>query len=701
MIRFYINFLVIFFILFSFSYSNEIINSDKISKDKIQALYYYQKSADYINHGQSRLAVENLELSIKFDPSYAISYLILGDIYAEDPILLDYNKAIKFYNKFLENKDEDSSIYVSDVYKKIADVYLEMASVGNLDDKNKLDILKKSSDAYEKSLELSFSEENSRNKSLVFVSLAYINAILGKYSKALSYIDKVDPEISKYLPEYNFCCGLINMKMGKDDLAIKYFERIEKNQLPYFNRAKICLDKIIVKKSSENVIFIILLIVLFILLFVLSFVIYKYVYKNKINKFSISDLKEMGNASWKYRDNFMNTLEELSHFTAKTFMNMVGANGAYFFFVNADRTKLNILEGVNAGEFDFSVVELNHSEDNSKLWFDRRGAIPFTTKAELNESSYLNAFPKISDFIKKCNISVGIPIYYVNWFIGIVYLSNVKNLKKYEKNINEIKMFSSRMSHIIADKIRTDSVYIDHQTGLYNALYYDKKIAELAEVSKNSNIEFSVLRILIDRYQNLEDIFGENYILTMRNMAIDLISEIISSNQFICLISKCEFSIIIENLPFDEAYSKATLINKRISDIHLTYQSDYLSTSIAVGTFSSSAFDIETFKASLESAFIFAINNGGNRVISIEEAQKYDTEDRLKKSSIDIDIGNSLDNIDVDIDAVESKSELNSKMDSNIETNDKNISELRKIVHEDHLKKHRKNKIHKSKKMSK
>ena len=176
----------------------------------------------------------------------------------------------------------------------------------------------------------------------------------------------------------------------------------------------------------------------------------------------------------------------------------------------------------------------------------------------------------------------------------------------------------------------------------------------------------------------------------MRNMAIDLISEIISSNQFICLISKCEFSIIIENLPFDEAYSKATLINKRISDIHLTYQSDYLSTSIAVGTFSSSAFDIETFKASLESAFIFAINNGGNRVISIEEAQKYDTEDRLKKSSIDIDIGNSLDNIDVDIDAVESKSELNSKMDSNIETNDKNISELRKIVHEDHLKKHRK-----------
>ena len=223
----------------------------------------------------------------------------------------------------------------------------------------------------------------------------------------------------------------------------------------------------------------------------------------------------------------------------------------------------------------------------------------------------------------------------------------------------------------------------------------------MAEVSKNSNIEFSVLRILIDRYQNLEDIFGENYILTMRNMAIDLISEIISSNQFICLISKCEFSIIIENLPFDEAYSKATLINKRISDIHLTYQSDYLSTSIAVGTFSSSAFDIETFKASLESAFIFAINNGGNRVISIEEAQKYDTEDRLKKSSIDIDIGNSLDNIDVDIDAVESKSELNSKMDSNIETNDKNISELRKIVHEDHLKKHRKNKIHKSKKMSK
>ena len=44
-----------------------------------------------------------------------------------------------------------------------------------------------------------------------------------------------------------------------------------------------------------------------------------------------------------------------------------------------------------------------------------------------------------------------------------------------------------------------------------------------------------------------QDIFGENYILTMRNMAIDLISEIISSNQFICLISKCEFSIIIEN----------------------------------------------------------------------------------------------------------------------------------------------------------
>ena len=636
MLRYFVTFIFIFFIFSSFCYCNEISDS-KIVTDKAKAVYYYQKSANYINNGYSRLAVENLEMSIKFDPSYAISYMILGDLYAGDPIVLDYNKAIEFYNIFLSKMDEDSLVYKSDVYKKIADVYLEMSTIVNLDEKKRIEILKSSLEFYKKSLEAPFSEDNSRNRTLVFISLAYINTKFGNYSKAMFYIDKSDPDISKYLPEYNFCYALINMKLGKDDVAIKYFEKIEKDQSPYFHRASICLKNIIAKKNNENVIFGFLVAIFLILCMVLIFLIYRYFYKHKSRKFSISDLKEVSKGVWKYKDNVMDNLEKISNFTSNILMSLTNSKGAYFFFVNVDRTKLNILDGGNVGEFDFSVVELNHSEVNSKSWFERRGATPFLTKMELSEQSYLHAFPNIADFVKKCNIDIGVPIYYSNWFIGMVYLSHCENLKIYEKNINEIKMFSVRMSHIIAEKIESDSVYIDQQTGLYNGLYYDKMIEDLTKESEKSNTEFSVLRILIDRYQNLEDIFGESYLMTMRNIAIDLINEILSCNLVICIISKCEFSVIVKNVAFDELYSKAVVLHKRISDVHLTYQSDYLTTSMAIGSFSPASFDIETFKSSLESAFIFAINNGGNQIITIDEFIQQEREKLLETAFEDID----------------------------------------------------------------
>ena len=87
MLRYFVTFIFIFFIFSSFCYCNEISDS-KIVTDKAKAVYYYQKSANYINNGYSRLAVENLEMSIKFDPSYAISYMILGDLYAGDPFTI-------------------------------------------------------------------------------------------------------------------------------------------------------------------------------------------------------------------------------------------------------------------------------------------------------------------------------------------------------------------------------------------------------------------------------------------------------------------------------------------------------------------------------------------------------------------------------------------------------------------------------------
>ena len=122
----------------------------------------------------------------------------------------------------------------------------------------------------------------------------------------------------------------------------------------------------------------------------------------------------------------------------------------------------------------------------------------------------------------------------------------------------------------------------------------------------------------------------------MRNIAIDLINEILSCNLIICVISKCEFSVIVKDVAFDELYSKAVVLHKRISDVHLTYQSDYLTTSIAIGNFSPASFDIDTFKSSLESAFIFVINNGGNQIITIDEFLKQEREKLLETAFEDI-----------------------------------------------------------------
>ena len=193
-----------------------------------------------------------------------------------------------------------------------------------------------------------------------------------------------------------------------------------------------------------------------------------------------------------------------------------------------------------------------------------------------------------------------------------------------EQNFQNSVRSSGRLK-INSEQISTDNAYdsenfdIDAQTGLYTFNFFEKKLFELAGECKITGLELSVLRIVLDNYPNLEEIFGERYVLKMRKMVIDLISRIFSKDCFVCMSSKCEFSVIMKNVSFDEAYSKAFSIQNKISEIRFTYQSETLTSSIIVGTFPAFESDIGTFKELIERGTMFALNSGGNQVFSLRE----------------------------------------------------------------------------------
>ena len=208
------------------------------------------------------------------------------------------------------------------------------------------------------------------------------------------------------------------------------------------------------------------------------------------------------------------------------------------------------------------------------------------------------------------------------------------NFQNSVRNSGRLTINSQQIS---TDNIQNnDSSDIDIQTGLYTSSFREKKLFELAEECKIAGLEFSVLRIVLDNYSNLEEIFGERYVLTMRKMVIDLINRLFPKDCFICIISKCEFSVIMKDVSFDEAYSKAFLMHNRISEIRFTYQSETLTSSIIVGTFPAFESDIGTFKDLIERGTIFALNSGGNQVFSLRELFSHESE-AISNDFINID----------------------------------------------------------------
>ncbi len=195
------------------------------------------------------------------------------------------------------------------------------------------------------------------------------------------------------------------------------------------------------------------------------------------------------------------------------------------------------------------------------------------------------------------------------------------NQDSYPQQYQENGIQSNSQQISIDNNLRDDEnpIYRDKQTGLYNVEFREKKLLELSEECKKNNTEFSVLRIVIDNYQNLEAHFGERYVVTMKNMIINLINKAFPSDCFVCVLSDCEFSVIMNGVCFDDAYSKGFMIHNKISEIRFTYQTEVVSSSIIIGTFPAFSSDIVEFKDLINSALIFAMHSGGNQVVTLRE----------------------------------------------------------------------------------
>lgn len=611
---------ILFLFLFCFS-----INSVIFASEKDEAIFFYQKSSDLIKSGKLTLAESALKTAISKDPSFSMPYFVLGDIYSSDPVLLDYEEAIKCYEAFIKRSDGDTAVYDAFAYKRIGDASIAMEETFINDRETQRTWLLKAEKAYKEALALSFYENEAKNRSLVLIALADISLKLKDTKMASEYLENVDPGISPYLPEYWLADGILNMRLGKYKDAEKSFKSILESDPIIYNKAEICLRQIS-EINRRNFVFFALLSILSIILLVLSFsFIRRLVSKKKFESFSITGFKESADGVWEYDGQPLDTFKSAANFMAKILCELTGMTHSYVLVPNRDRNRLITLEGVHSGNMKDVELSFAYSEEYAKLWFDRRGSSPFLEKRELKETSYIKAFPDAIYELEKLSVKIGVPIYHNAFFIGMIYLSyegvdnNLSKLhKKYKANLDIIKMFASRMSSLIYAILEKEAAIIDAETGLYNEFHYESVMNNLINKFSSSDRVFAVVKLHLDQYIKWEKILGEEHAIRMRDMIIDLLNEFSSDLVTLFIMSKVDFSFIMVDYDFSDAYNFALEIQKRISAVKLTYQADSMTASIAIAIWPYLASDGKEFRNLIDESLNSASSVGVNQIITVE-----------------------------------------------------------------------------------
>jgi diguanylate cyclase (GGDEF)-like protein len=162
------------------------------------------------------------------------------------------------------------------------------------------------------------------------------------------------------------------------------------------------------------------------------------------------------------------------------------------------------------------------------------------------------------------------------------------------------------------EKIK-DMAYQDYLTGLPNRRLFNKTMGSILEISKQTMTEFSVLFIDLDRFKNINDIYGHDIGDLFLIEVAKRLKTCLRENDVIARIGGDEFTILLENSSFEMSEEVANRIVKGLEKPFIIETIEiFVTPSIGISLYPSHGKTSNELLKKADAAMYHAKNEGGN-----------------------------------------------------------------------------------------
>lgn len=584
---------------------------------------YLKTGAILLHRGMDDNALGYFQKSIDVYPENPLPYLVLGDYYYKQGD--NYSKALSFYKIFLRKNSQIVQQYRYDVLKRMADCNRAMALESYKDGKSDewKNLASGAISDYQKAVAGRFSPKNAeQNSADATLSIALLQYMLGeKQTSAKTVLAIPEESYAASQPLYYYCKGLALLTKHNEVKAIESMSKVTSDS-QWYPLAQKQIESIQNSRASRTMIYVLLI---FLFLFCLGafFILVKVINRRRTVPQSLPpEISQPIPTVESETVQFESTREAMTYIIAR-FISFLNLPTGFGFIPNREQNRL-VSVAILGVMCDDLTIELKYSYDDVRRWMSSGRAVPFVYKKERREVSYIRAFPNSHLELEKVQARIGIPLIYDGSFIGIVYLACDDNPKakrevriNYEKNYQNVMALADKFAVVLKKAIDVQLSMTNHDTGLYNAKYYNNYIAERLKDADKKDQPLSLLIMKLDEYGELVKRYGETSASRLRALSIEGITKMISEDMLLAQLGDAEFSIVMPNKELEDAAKLAENIRNMLLTIKLTYQGDPLTATFAVTSYPKSISVPENLSFQAESALLQSADYGGNIIISV------------------------------------------------------------------------------------
>ncbi len=190
---------------------------------------------------------------------------------------------------------------------------------------------------------------------------------------------------------------------------------------------------------------------------------------------------------------------------------------------------------------------------------------------------------------------------------GYLYLDTTSYINRFNsETVDRInKLINIILINIDGMKLHKSSS-IDTTTGLLTRDVIEERFIELLNEYSDSNSEFSVLMMDIDRFKTINDTYGHIVGDSVLAVIGETLRETLRDTDDVGRYGGEEFIAILDDISADDAYEVAQKIRKRVSEISIPVVKDSITISIGISCFPSHGSERDELIAKADQALYYA-----------------------------------------------------------------------------------------------